>query len=268
MKKFLFAIIAVLLLLIPSFTAYADVLIEPEDNFYRKHSNQIISMDRSFRANGADGFVSVMKAPDSNREIAKIPNGEDDFIKFSCLYDGEYWGYSFWRSGWVKLDQLLVLYDHITFSEEHINDFYVYSGDYAELTEAGSAIAWPWPGAEEPTWTFESVDTTYFNIDTAYMDAQGREWGFVGYLYGSRNFWMCLSDPLNHDIPAFNPAPEPKPWAPSLDPQPWQVYTNIESSASSHLLTIIIISVFVLAFGTAALIWVLWKSGKNKRKTG
>jgi len=195
-KKCLFALIAVCFLLSPSLIAYADVIVEPENDFYNRHRSDIKYLGRSFSANGPDGFASVRREPGSGRNIATIPNGEIVYLQYSCLYDGNHWGFNFRYSGWIIIDELLVLYDYVAFEKDHRHEFFDYDGDYSEIEKTRSAVAWPWPGADAPLWTFEDLDTEGFRVSHAYMDEDGREWGFVAYLYGSRNIWVCLSDPL------------------------------------------------------------------------
>ncbi|MDR2854536.1 MAG: hypothetical protein LBV40_00015 [Methanomicrobiales archaeon] len=160
----------------------------------------------------------------------------------------------------MKLEEMLVLYDYVAFAEEHLNEFYPYNGDYTEIKETRSAIAWPWPGAGELLWTVEDLDTTHFYVTYAYKDEQGREWGFVPYLYGSRNIWVCLSDPQNRDLPAFNPAPEPDVWVSET------VHVDIKHYASENEFSVVIVIiglVTVLVAGTAVLIRVFWKPNKT-----
>jgi len=245
------------LLSIP-FTAYADALIEPDNDFYNQHRSQCVYLGRSFYANGADGFIPVKKDPGSKSEMGTIQNGEVTYIECSCLYGGDYWGFTFGHSGWIQMDQLLVLYDYVAFEEEHLGELYPYSGDYDEIKKNASAIAWPWPGSETLLWTFEDLDTTNFWVSHAYTDGQGREWGFVTYLYGSRNIWICLSDPLNRDIPVFNPTPKPMPWVSET------AHTDI-GKTETPFLAVVIILVAALASGTVVIIRVLWKPNESKQ---
>ncbi len=209
----IFLLVLVCFLLIPSVVAHADVIIEPENEFYEEYKSEIIYLGRSFIANGKDGFAAVREAPGAKSETGRLQNGEKTYFQYSCLYDGDYWGYSLVLQGWIQTDQLLVLYDYVAFEEEHFNELYLYKGDYGKIKETRSAIAWPWPGADAPLWTIEDIDMEYFYIIYAYKDSQGREWAFAesndyGYM------WICLSDLMNSDIPAFNPAPEPTKWVP------------------------------------------------------
>ena len=232
--------------------AYADLITWPENDFYKQHHSQIVYLGRSFTANGEDGSVAVKQAPGSKSDIATIQNSEVVYIQYSCLYDGDYWGFTFEYSGWVELDQTLVLYDYVAFEEDHLLEFHSYTGDYAEIKELRAAVAWPWPGSEAPLWTFEDLDTENFNVAYAYADDQGREWGFVTYLYGSRNIWICLSDPLNRDMPVFHPAQEPSVWKSET------VYSDIGKSWNPPIVLIIVL-VAALAIGTVILIKIFWK---------
>jgi len=259
--KRVFAFFAVCLLLAPALAAQADLIYEPENDFYEQHSSEILYLGRSFMANGADGFAQVRKEPGASSVIAELQNGEATYFQYSCLYDGDFWGYTSAYSGWVMMDQLLVLYDYISFEEEHLAKFYSYGGDYGEIRKEAAAIAWPWPGAEAPLWTFEDLDVENFWVSHAYTDDYGREWGFVTYLYGYRSIWICLSDPLNRGLAAQSPAPEPEQWV--SDTEHTEIAVAGGLSPEVAILAIIIVMVLALAVGTVVLIKVLWKPAKN-----
>jgi len=202
---------AVSFLLMTPFSVSADAIALPRNDFFQEHYDQLVLLGRSFVVNGTGGSVPVKDEPEAKSDITRLENGEVVYIEYSCLYGEEYWGlidtYRF--SGWVALSQLLVNYDYVAFGEEHPGELYTYTGSYDEIKKAGAVIAWPWPGADAPLWTIENLNTANFWVSLAYEDAQGREWGFVPYLYGSRNIWVCLDEPLNSDIPAFNPTHGP-----------------------------------------------------------
>jgi len=264
MKKLTFTLLVALLLLMPAFIAYADVIVEPENDFYNRNRNDIVLLERSFMVNSPTGSTSIKTAPGARREIAEVENGEIIYVSSSCLFNGEFWGLTtvFLESGqgwtphgWVIMDDLLVLYDYVAFAEEHFDEFYAYQGDYEELKKTGAAIVWPWPGAQAPLWTIEQLDSDNFRVLYAYTDDAGREWGFVMYLFGSRNFWVCLSDPMNPDIPAFNPAPPPMEWVSDTP------HTDIRDDRSGIPVRIIVMVASVV-LGTLVLIKVFWKPNK------
>lgn len=270
MFKRFFAVTIVYLLLMTPLAAYADLIVEPENDFFSRYENECVYLGRSFYANGANGSVSVKDKPGSNKDVTTIENGETVYIEYSCVYKGDYWGIASLYSketsenlyGWMQMDQLLVLYDYIAFEEDHQGEFYQYKGDYDEIKKEGAAVAWPWPGSDAPLWTVESLDTTNFRVSHAYKDDMGREWGFVTYLYGSRNIWVCLSDPLNQDIPVFNPAPEPRIWVSDTSHSD---VGKLESDLSVPV--VIIILVMALVVGTVVLIKVFWKPNQTGRQS-
>jgi len=259
MFKRLLGCLVVWVFLASPLAVHADVLIDPNNHFYEKNQGAIIYLDRSFVANGENGSVAVKKAPDAVGSVRKLKNGEVVHMQFSCLYDGAFWGFTYEPSGWIKLDQMLVLYDYVAFAEDHLQEFYPYTGDYAKIKETRSAMVWPWPGADHSLYTFEDLDAgslERFGGLSAYKDAGGREWGFIGYLYGRQNAWICLSDPLNKDLPALNPAPEPDIWV-SETP-----HVDLKQTAGADgfpVLVVVIALVVALVAGTAVLIKVFWK---------
>jgi len=249
---------ACLLLLLPAQYALADLVFEPENDFLYRYRNHIIYLDRYFLANSEQGSAAIKKEPGAKLDLALLQNGETVYILYSCLFDGEYWGFSESHNGWANLGQFLVLYDYVAFEEEYLQEFYFYRGNYDEIIEAGAAVIWPWPGAAAPLYTVIDLDTANFRVRHAYMDEGGREWGFMEHMYSGSNIWLCLSDPLNRDLPAFNPAPAPQAWESET------LHQDIKQLASSRqnesaALWIIIALVTALIAGTAILIRAIWK---------
>ena len=62
-----------------------------------------------------------------------------------------------------------------------------------------------------------------------YTDAAGREWGHVGYWYGNRNIWFCLSDPENQNLSVEDHTPDLYPAAEGDAGTVLPVYTEAES---------------------------------------
>ena len=293
MKKYsnLILTFALLLLLLvsPVMPAKADVLIEPFDDFYEKHEEQCVYLCRSFYVNSEDGTLSVKLQPGAEREIAVFNNGEVLYIQYTYNYNGAAWGVAEfqlpdtegWTSGWMPMDQLLLVYDGISFREEHYDEFYNYKG---EFDTSGDIVLWTWPGSgdvnfvlDTDQWRSDDFDDLTFSI--AYKDIEGREWGFIGYYYGSRDVWVCIDDPSNQDIPAFNAAPEPvlrrqgdtnadignQQTINSNNSASGNVSTNSSQTGSSNMriamstLVLIIVLVVVVVTGTAVLILVFWR---------
>lgn len=261
MKKRIFAILTVCLIvclfLVPSFIAYADMVVWNDNDFYHQYRGQFVRLGRRFTANGAGGSVDVYSAPGYGDTIVWIRNGDNVIISDTCLFGGEFWGFTtvFPYLGWVKLDQMLVLYDYVAFAEDHFDELYPYTGDYAEIRREAAAVMWPWPGADSSLLTFEELDPESVQVSTAYKDEEGREWGFVSFLYGERNFWICLSDPLNLNLPALNPAPEPTVW---VSETAHVDILQFLQNKKDLIPTVVLALVVVVVAGTVVLIKVIW----------
>lgn len=267
-RCFIFILLAICCLVILPVSAYADILIEPKNDFYSKHSSECSRLDKSFYANGKIGYVSIKEEPGSKRNAAIIENGEIVFIMATYDYNGEIWGvtqiyadskkYDELINGWIPMDDLLHVYDYSSFAEEHQSAFYAYEDSYDSLDTGADIVIWSWPGSGTTQGTLEALsgeDLADFSISHAYKDEVGREWGFIGYWHGYRNMWICISDPGNYDIPAFNPPPQPELWPPSEVPA-------VQNGLSTPLL--IIILVIVLVIGTAVMIRIFWKPKNDK----
>jgi len=212
-------------IIIPVFTAYADVLIEPDNDFWRKNSNKMKHMVHNFYANGENGYVTFVVEPNSTREVFSVMNGEVVYITYTYTENGVAWGItekntgapdnSRWESGWVQMEQLYVMYDSIIFYEENSAVFTEREFNVEDYYSEGDIVFWTWPGSGKTNFVMEAlyIDNGDLPIDilgsTIYTDSDGNEWGYIAYIYGSRHVWVCLSDPSNHNIPAFNPAPKP-----------------------------------------------------------
>ena len=291
------AVATLVVLIMFSLTAHvthADVVDLPVNDFLAQHESQVVFLGRIFVANGEDGGVDVKEAPvtepEAGKTIARLENGEMTFMDYSCLYNEDFWGYASGYYGWVELDQMLVMYDYIAFEEDHLDELYSYNGDYEKIKETRSAIVWLWPGSGTLLWTLEDLDMESFKVLYAYKDEEGREWGFVSYLYSLGNIWVCLSDPLNRDLPASGPA-EPYVWDPETVRVDFNQYTQQEEfpasdpmpepyvwvSETPHIdikqntqqeefpvMIIIIVLVAALVSGTTVLIRVFWKEDRTR----
>ena len=272
MKKsgLIFLLVMVSLIPILPLFARADVLIEPNNSFYERHRKECTHLGRSFYANGEDGYAALKREPGSKTETAVIENGDTIHIMFTYEHKGELWGvaeissldtpYREWPNGWVSMNQLLLVYDYISFEEEHKDEIYDYAGGDETLKKAKELIIWTWPGSGD-MYSAQGPGTPAYSgpieISSAYKDSERREWGFLSYWYGHRNAWVCLSDPENSEIPAFNPAPEPELW-PQADNLPAP-----NKGLSTPLLIVILVAVLII--GTVILVRVFWKPKKEKQ---
>lgn len=207
-KRLSLCLLSLLALLSLAVPARADVLIEPENSFYTRHRDECSVHQRSYYANGTDGFVTLWDAPGGTGVAAQYENGETLYVYY--LYQD--WGCVFLdgdSSGWVAMDQLEVIYDYISFQEEYGDRFRDYDGEFAGYDGSADGIVfWPYPGAAEPEliWTYGGDILSNLTgressaISKVFVDEAGLVWGYVGYLYGNRNFWICLDDPTRAEF--------------------------------------------------------------------
>ena len=215
MRRFLTCILTLAALLALAAPARMDMLWEPDDNaFYNRHRGECSIEQRSYLANGPDGFVTAWDAPGGSQVRAQYENGTSLWIAF--LYQD--WGLiSRWEDGeeitaWVPLADLSLIYDYISFEEEYGDRITDYNGEFADYSGDAEVVNfYGYPGAPEISDSLKIKEilgrltgTKEYNshISRIFVDEDGRTWGYVGYIYGRRNVWFCLDEPDGTDFPA------------------------------------------------------------------
>ena len=309
-KRFLVFMTACFMFMFP-LSAHTDVIFEPlfspvlsAEEFFSRHINEFVWVNRTFYANGESGFVSVKEIPGSDNEIAVIENNRPFIIRYTFNHKREFWGlishtYNYERKSWgdsgkeayrwIPMNQLLFRYDSRSFIEEHRDEFYPYTGSYEALREAERVIVWSWPGSGKVNGIVEEERFNNISIFFAYKDSQEREWGFIkNFQHGNRMYssvWVCISDPANDAIPAFNPQ-QPMPWPPQTAKRSMKKTDIFQSEPPSSMFrvaesndvtpplenifyetSLLIFLVGVLVISTVVLIRVFWKPNKDKEIT-
>ncbi len=205
-RKLLALLVAVLTLVTLTLPAFADVIWEPNNSFYRLHAGECDFVDRNYIANGEKGYVTLYSAPNSLTQVINLVNGTT--FRVAHVWQGsggEAWGVGYIRvdneyhEGWVALDQMALLYDHIAFEEDHGTEFTQYDGSGDQL-ERACLYSWP-GGVYESTLEFDREHNPPSGaLRRLYTDQNGLRWAFVGYYYGHRDAWLCIDDPLNEDL--------------------------------------------------------------------
>lgn len=281
MKKRLFTVLCTLVLvfsLIPA--AHADVLWTPDNQFFYNHSDECTYVGRSYYANGTHGYVTLWNAPDGGIVVDQFENGFTlevywQYKDWGCV---TVFGDEGWTDGWVPMNDLALIYDHISFAEEHGSQIKDYNGEFADYSGDGIGIAfWDYPGAAVPKLIWDHNDIVpqltgsedgHSYISQIYTDAQGLTWGYVGYLYGSRDLWFCLDDPkgasllpgVNHSEAEATAAPVPS-LAPA-DPEAQLVPPAAPKLPAAAFVPYILVGVVVLI--TAALLFFFFRQKRNK----
>ena len=206
MKRKLLALFTVLLLLVTMVTpAFADLIWGPRENIFFETHNCPIHL-RDYFTNGEKGYVTVRTAPDSMTEVVNLANG----TRFNVVYtwedkDGSLWGLGYsgqWgeNEGWVNLADMALIYDYISFEEDHGHEFQAYDGSGDHLTEA---CTYSYPGGTYISRAKTVEGHTYTLTESfqhLYTDENGLRWAYVEYYYLLRNVWVCIDDPLNENL--------------------------------------------------------------------
>ena len=221
MKKLSFVLALVLTACLLCTTALADVLYTPEDDFLEEHFSDFQFNQRSYYANGETGYLELFSKPGGS-SLGFAQNGEPFFVTGTYVdAQGVEWGVVEYEkdieylvgetgsglTGYIKMADTLPVYDYISFKEDHGDSFTEYDGDYSELD--GGFVAWsfPYSGVVVNTWhEGPEDDGMALDFTEVYTGEDGRQWGFAGYYFGLKNFWVCFSDPTNADIPADFPS--------------------------------------------------------------
>ncbi len=248
--------------------AMADVIWEPNNDFYAEHSNECEYVNRNFYSNGENGYMEIFTEPGGS-SLGFAENGKIFHVQFSYKLGDEIWGVveytenngrleprgaNDFETGWIKLSDTVLKYDYQSFDEDHSSEYKPYDGDYSELEGIQNIVMWTFPNSGETTGTLDKSDEN-LNIQSVYTDIDGVKWGFVSYYYAMKNFWICLSNPADTALPAKDvPVPEFYTPAPDSEPQP----------TGNNMATVIIICVAAVVLSTAILFSVFNRKKHNK----
>lgn len=195
MKKLMCLCMVVISVFLNVAEARADLIVEPENSFIRKHEWECEQGSRKYIVNGPDEEVLVYESPISDKVTNKMKNGTE-FWSYWVYEDtrGIKWVYySAQKEGWIPLDYLSVVYDYISFEKEYGKEFV---GEHGQLgAEYGDSYicAWMCPGGKEKEQILVGTDYRP-EYDITYVDDEGRTWAYCVYYMGFKNFWMCLDD--------------------------------------------------------------------------
>ena len=215
-RKLTTMLLAAAVLLTLAFPAFADVMWEPYGNvFYENHREEMNYVDRAYLANGKDGYITLLSAPDSFVEVTNLPNGtvfrvgmtweDKDGVLWTVgnysVYNGESWE---WFDGWVPMSELALIYDEKEFCADHANEIGEYDGSGDHLTEV---CLYSYPGGEYSFTMKESEGYQTFDEAFTYLytDENGLRWTYLGYYMGRLNSWICIDDPLNEELGTDGP---------------------------------------------------------------
>lgn len=249
--------------------AIADVIWEPNDDFYRVHMQDCTYVNRDYYANGESGYLELFTQP-GGKSLGFSENAELFHVQFTYALGDVIWGVveygtegdrlvprsdGDYESGWINLKDTLLKSDALSFDEANDSEYFAYTGDYSELKDIRNILIWTFPNSGETGGTIDQIDEN-FAVDNVYKDIDGTQWGHVSYYYAVKNFWICLTKPTDAYIPAkdlpilvFNSP------SPDTNPQP----------TGSDLSTVLIVCVAAAILISAVLIFQLNKKKSNTK---
>ena len=125
MKKFLKIAAAMMLLAGSAATLHADLIVCPEDDFFKEHDEECEYVGQLYTAAGDAGVVYVYSSPISNEIVGEIPNGTDIWIDFTYqTKEGVLWGVQTPRRDlslgqWMNLTEFEIAKTAEDFEREH-----------------------------------------------------------------------------------------------------------------------------------------------------
>lgn len=248
--------------------ALADVIWEPNDDFFRAHFNECAYVNRQYYSNGETGYMELFSEP-GGKSLGFADNSELFNVQFSYKLGNETWGVACYseggeklvpisdgdeKSGWFKLSDATLKYDYKSFDEAHSADYKLYKGNYSELKDVQNIVAWTFPNSGETNGTLDKIDEN-FTVQTVYTDLDNTQWGFVSYYYGMKSFWVCLTN-LTDATLAAKDVPVPEFYTASPDSKPVQT--------GDDMTTVIVICVAAAILCTAVTFALL---NKKKRES-
>lgn len=232
MKK---RIISLLVCIVMTFfacpTVFADVLWTPPDDFLSSHPMECKANVRDYLSNGKAGYISVNKDPESTKIVGNIKNGFQLHVSMTYIDKKNInWGvvqyyidkdkkptqYEEGKDyeaivGWVKMSDLKLVYDYISFEEEHKAEIKDYKETFDETKYQGNLIMWDYPNSpnHENTFPLDEIKQSpnKLTFEKSYTDKNGIQWGFVPYYYGSKHFWVNLSEPADNSTAVISSTP-------------------------------------------------------------
>ncbi len=191
MKKIGLSLMLIVCIIVSmSTTVFADVIFEPNDDFYTTHKEECEYVERYYIAGSANEYTKVYMSPENGKVVNEVPNGEEIYIS---------WQWNDWlycNKGWVHSDDVSLKYDSISFLKDHETT------DYKDESYSVSSVQmYTYPNSGECYKMTEEkkYSTIGDSFSKLYIDDAGLKWGYIGY-YMQQSGWVCIDDPINTSL--------------------------------------------------------------------
>lgn len=165
----------------------ANVIFEPEDDFYEEKAEEVEISRRAYLTASADGNVKVYQSPENGRVVRKYYNNQE--IRVTFQWNDWY----FYEDGWIHSEDVSLIYDTKSFLEEHETTVYEDDGYTEPVVQM-----YTYPNSGESYLMEESPDYSTIGdaIGEIFVDDEGKIWGYIAY-YMAMSGWVCMDDPTN-----------------------------------------------------------------------
>lgn len=184
--------------------AFADVVWEPQTDFFKKHRDECTYVDGLKPiTNGPGGSVTVWESPVSDRKLNVIENGSQVYVEYTYVDKlGHEWGllYSGDKSGWVPMEYLAAEPKAKSFSDKHGDEIQKSDQNFIIPEGIEMIYLYTFPGSGEINGSGPIGSDESISIILSFTDKDGRQWGYVSY-FRTQDGWLCMSDPGNDKIP-------------------------------------------------------------------
>lgn len=180
-----------------------DLLNAPQNSFYEAYESECELHD--FRSFTAVNDFEVYVSPVDMQSVRRVGRGEVVSTNVSYVSpDGVIWGYAYSETspeGWFRMENVQIIYDSISFTEEHINELVPYSGQLDGFTPNQYLYFWKYPHSGEIETVCQKGDDWFESGDVlnlgeralyVYKDGSGSEWVYIDFLPGG---WVYAANP-------------------------------------------------------------------------
>ena len=200
MKKRRLAEAVLILALVLTIPAFADMIDVPDNDFWMEHQEEMEYCHRWYTINSPRGYVNFREAP-GGRVVHQEKNGP------LVMGEDRYQGWLFvsyidnggldYVVGWVKEEELSPRYDSLSFYEEYGETFVPCGAEtvaaYLLARESSYVVYWEYPNAETAVYAEEKTEEDFAEmssrISVTYTDPEGYLWGQDA----RTDLWICLS---------------------------------------------------------------------------
>lgn len=192
-------------------TAFADVILEPHDEFYEKHSQECQHDHRDYSPLGQEDRAVFYNSPEDPQESFSLENGKSIEIRVIYTDDNDIsWGYaeiytnSGYISGWVPMEHMMTAYNPALFLSQYSEEIKYGSRRINENRTFDVVFLWAYPGSESRTSLRFDKDYV-LKVKGIFTDEQGREWGlfdrsgwqsdWISERYGRKYDWIFMDNP-------------------------------------------------------------------------